>query len=112
MFFTSRVTINFETRRDVIQAYPDWNLIFYNGMQINFAIHAIRGDPDYVKYWARDQADQTETRFNTVEEGLARIASDQEIMFIDEAMLKGWLQLNQYHIQVNTSFISWACLVA
>ena len=102
MFFTSTPTVDFETRRDVIQAYPDWNLIFKDGADISFAPLAIRGDPDFVEYWARDQADQTETRFKTIKEGLIRIATNQEIMHIDEGQLRGWFRKNQFHVQVST----------
>ena len=101
MFFTGTVSVNFETRRDVIQAYPDWNLIFKNGSDINFAVAASQGDPDFAEYWARDQADQKETRFNTIGEGLARIASNQEIMHVDEGQLKGYLRANPFHVQVH-----------
>lgn len=100
MFFTSTITMDLETRRDVIQAYPDWKLIFKDGAQIDFIIYVNKGDQDYVEYWARDQADQTETRFGTTEEGLHRIASSQEIMFIEEPVLKGWLRANPFHSQV------------
>ena len=100
MFFTSTITIDFETRRDIFKAYPDWNLIFKDGKQIHFFSFVDQGDPDYVAYWARDQADQTDTRFGTIEEGLSRILSKQEIMFIGEPQLKGWLRANPFHVQV------------
>ena len=100
MFFTGTVTVDFETRRDVIQAYPDWNLIFKDGSEINFVVPASHGDPDFAEFWARDQADQAETRFTTVEEGLVRIATNQEIMHVDEGQLKGWLRGNPFHVQV------------
>ena len=100
MFFTSTISMDLETRRDVIQAYPDWNLIFMDGDQMLFIIYVDKGDPDFVEYWARDQADKTETRFGTLKEGLGRIASNQEIMYIEESVLKGYLRANLFHSQV------------
>ena len=102
MFFTGTVTLNFETRRDVVQAYPDWNLIYKDGSQINFAILARQGDPDFAEFWARDQSDHSETRFKTVREGLIRLAKNQEIMHVDEGQLKGFLRQNPFHVQVFT----------
>ena len=32
MFFTSELSIPFETVRDAIRAYPDWELMFQEGM--------------------------------------------------------------------------------
>ena len=100
MFFTSTITIDFETKRDIFKAYPDWNLIFKDGKQIHFYSRANQGDPDYVEYWARDQADQSETRFGTIQEGMSRIEEKQEIMFISEPLLKGWLRANPFSQQV------------
>ena len=71
-------------------------LIFKNGSDINFAVAASQGDPDFAEYWARDQADEKETRFNTIGEGLDRIASNQEIMHVDEGQLKGYLRANPF----------------
>ena len=111
MFFTSTITADFETRRDVLQAYPDWNLIFKDGTESNFAVPASQGDPDLVEYWARDQADQAETRFKTLQEGLVRIATNQEIMYVEEGQLRGWLRENPFHVQVSTCssmyFMQW-----
>ena len=106
MFFTGTVTVDFETRRDVIQAYPDWKLIFKDGADILFATPASQGDPDFVKFWARDQADQAKTRFKTVQEGLVRIATNQEIMHVEEGQLKGFLRENPFHVQVFVPSIS------
>ena len=32
MFFSSEITIPFENMKDVIRAYPDWNLIYMTGI--------------------------------------------------------------------------------
>ena len=99
MFFTSTVTIPLETRRDVMRAYPDWNLIFKDGAEINFVTFVLQGDPDFIEYWTRDQADPTETRVGSIKEGLDRIAKEQEVFFIDDGQLKGWLRANPFHVQ-------------
>ena len=36
MFFTSEVTIPFETLTDVLEAYPSWKLNVKNGLQMQF----------------------------------------------------------------------------
>ena len=100
MFFTSTITIDFKSKKDVLKAYPEWNLIFKDGKQIHFFSIANQGDPDFMAYWARDQADQAYTRFGNIEDGMSRILTRQEIMFIGEPQLKGWLSENPYHVQV------------
>ena len=100
MFFANTITIDLETKRDVLQAYPDWHLIFKDGIQSSFIEHAIQGDADYVEYLARDEVDPRKTRFETFEEGLHRIETRNEIMFIKESDLKGWLRSNPHHVQV------------
>ena len=98
-FFTSTVTIPLETRRDVMRAYPDWNLIFKDGAEINFVTFVLQGDQDFMEYWTRDQADPTETRVGSIKEGLDRIAQEQTVFFIDDGQLKGWLRANPFHVQ-------------
>ena len=36
MFFTSKPTLGFTTLRDVLQAIPEWKLIFLKGMDVHF----------------------------------------------------------------------------
>ena len=101
MFFANKISIDLETKRDVLQAYPDWHLIFKDGAQSKFIEYAIQGDADYVEYLARDEVDPQKTRFGTYEEGLHRIETRNEIMFIKESDLKGWLRSNPNHVQVS-----------
>ena len=41
MFFTSEITLPFETIRDVMRTYPTWNLMVNTG---NEAIYRAKGD--------------------------------------------------------------------
>ena len=41
MFFANTISIDLETKRDVLQAYPDWHLIFKDGVQSKFIEYAI-----------------------------------------------------------------------
>ena len=101
MFFTSTVSMDLETRRDVLHAYPDWHLIFKDGQEIRLLEYALQGDKDHMEYMARDEVDQTKTRYITYEEGLNRIKTNQEIMLAKETNLKGWLRSNPHHVQVS-----------
>ena len=40
MFFVSEITLPFNTLRDVLQAFPEWNLVFVDGEESNFKIPA------------------------------------------------------------------------
>ena len=102
MFFTSTISLDLETKRDVLQAYPQWHLIFLNGSESRTIYeYSTQGDADHVEYQARDEADPTKTRFQTYEEGLKRIEINNEIMYMKESDLMGWLRSNPHHVQVN-----------
>ena len=55
MFFTTTLTLPFETETDVILAYPDWKLMFMDGMEALFYTPAVQGDRVYQTYWDRVQ---------------------------------------------------------
>ena len=102
MFFTSTISLDLETKRDVLQAYPQWHLIFLNGSESRAIYeYSTQGDADHVEYQARDEADPSKTRFQTYEEGLKRIEINNEIMYMKESRLSGWLRSNPHHVQVN-----------
>ena len=73
MFFTSSVTLEFQSIYDVFRAYPDWKLIFKDGLEILFAVPAM-SDPDYAEYWKRVQADPEAFKYKTLKDGLDIIA--------------------------------------
>jgi hypothetical protein len=98
MFFTSEITIPFNSIFDVMKAYPDWKLMFLDGNEAIFAVTA-ENDPDYEKYWARVQESPNENKFKSLKEGLDIISKTQTVMYIDNAMLRGYFKANPFHLQ-------------
>jgi hypothetical protein len=89
MFFTSHIRIPFNNMRDVIQAHPDWKLVFLKGYEATFALNAER-DPVYANYWARVQENIEEYKFKTIKEGLGMIAKSEIVIRIDDFTLRGY----------------------
>jgi hypothetical protein len=54
--------------RDVMRAYPDWNLIMQQGTDVYFAYHALNGDPDYKRFWDRAVDNPDETVYKSQEQ--------------------------------------------
>ena len=89
MFFTTEVTLKFESIKDVLKAIPSWTLLFITGNEVFFESPASQGDLDYMNYvklWEKDPE-----RFNvkTIERGLELIKNDQTILLTSDAMLRG-----------------------
>ena len=40
MFFVSEITVPFETLRDVLKVFPEWNLVFMDGVEAYFKLPA------------------------------------------------------------------------
>ena len=40
MFFVDEITIPFNSFRDVLQAYPEWNIVFVNGLEVYIKVPA------------------------------------------------------------------------
>ncbi len=49
MFFTSTITIPFESVFDVLRAHPNWKMIYQSGEEAFFTLQA-QHDPDYARY--------------------------------------------------------------
>lgn len=53
MFFTSEVSIPFNTIYDVMKAYPEWKLKMMNGDDVYFQYKALEGDVLYKEFYDR-----------------------------------------------------------
>jgi hypothetical protein len=98
MFFTSENTTPFNSIYDVIQAHPDWKLVFGDGEEAAIVFNA-KIDPDYANYWARVLANPDEYKYKSVKEGLDMIAESQTVMKIDDGILRGYINANPFHMQ-------------
>ena len=53
MFFSSELTLPFNSIENVMRSYPDWNLKFIDGNDIHFIFKAKSGDYLYSEFWER-----------------------------------------------------------
>ena len=99
MFFTSELTLPFNSMEDVMRSYPDWNLKFLNGNEPHFITKAKSGDPLYSEFWKRVTIRREEQTFQNLEEGLNMIKKDRVVIHIGEGRLISYFEANPFHQQ-------------
>ena len=113
MFFTSETTLPFETERDVIRAYPDWNLMLQEGNEFLFLSKAMAGDQDYQDFVDRmediendDDEEEVDVKFSSIKEGLDKLLEGQNVIQVTDSMLNGFFHSNPFHQQNLKTFAS------
>ena len=99
MFFTSELTIPFNSIEDVMKVYPDWKLKMMVGNDVHFQYKAIQGDKLYAEFWDRVINLPDETVFNTLQEGLDILLEERAVIHTMTGMLKGYFQANPFRQQ-------------
>ena len=99
MFFSSEITLPFETMRGVIREYPTWRLMVNKGSEAIYRAKAMDGDPDFVSFVERMDNNPEGTYFSSIEEGLAKLQEGQNVIHIIEGMFNGFLLANPNHHQ-------------
>ena len=94
MFFSTEITVPFETMRQVMRAYPDWKLQMMHGMQVFFIYKVQDGDPDYVGFWDRVENLPDETVFTEFDEGIRRMRENFGIVLFEEGRVKSYMKAN------------------
>ena len=99
MFFTSELTIPFNSIEDVMRAYPSWKLKMMTGNDVHFQYKAVQGDPLYSEFWNRVINKPEETVYSNLQEGLDLLLSERAILHTMTGMLKGFFQANPFRQQ-------------
>ena len=89
MFFSTELSLPFETIVDVMRAYPDYKLITQTNNQIYFIYKVEEGDPDYVAFWDRYNNKKEETIFKKTTEALQRMETERVVPIFQGGSLKG-----------------------
>jgi hypothetical protein len=89
MFFSTELSLPFETMVDVMRAYPDYKLITQTNNQVYFIYNVEAGDPDYVAFWDRFQNNPEETIFKKTQEALLRMETERVVPLFQGGSLKG-----------------------
>ena len=89
MFFTADITIPFESRKDVMNAYPDWKLKFRKGAERLFIDNAEKGvDQVYEQFWERAKQNLDDFRFKSLDEGVNSIYDNRMVIHVEYNLLK------------------------
>ena len=94
MYFATPAPIPFETMSDVVQAYPNWKLMFIDGDEGQVYEWAENGNQDFISLWQRYQENPTQTVYDSNDNGLELIESGQNVIYIQENVLLGHLRSN------------------
>ena len=99
MFFSSELTLPFNSIEDVMKSYPNWSLKFVDGNDIHFIVTAKSGDPLYSEFWERVTNMREEHVFQNVEEGLNMIEKERAVIHIGEGRLMSYFNTNPFRQQ-------------
>ena len=94
-FFTVTVPEPFESMRDVIKAYPNYNLLIRKGLEGHIYYKMKRGDVVFKEFWDRLMENPEDMTFSSEQEGLDMIsANEQNVLAFSEIMLLSHLKWN------------------
>ena len=94
MFFTTEISVPFETRTEGMEAYPDWKTMIRKGNDRMFRELAEQGIPVYIEYWDRMQNDPSTVFYKNIKEGVELMKNDQVIIHINEKSLRQYFKRN------------------
>ena len=94
MFFTGTDNIPFNSRKDILREYPDWNLRIPTGSEMNIYHEVLQGDADHAAFWERLLEDKSAHTYNGLEEGLEFIAKGQHVIEAQDQLLFNYLKNN------------------
>ena len=94
MFFSTEVSLPFETTREVMKAYDDWTLMMQTGNEVFFVNKALEGDPEYAEFWDRRNNLPDETVFSSVSGGVDLMLNNLIVIHIGEGVIRGFMKNN------------------
>ena len=92
-FFTVSVQEPFASKKDVVEAYPQYNLMIREGYENMYYLLMMTGDPAYGELWGRISQSPDKTIYTSEEEGFKLMNENREnILAFDENVLLGYLK--------------------
>ncbi|XP_040577543.1 uncharacterized protein [Lepeophtheirus salmonis] len=82
MFFTTEVTVPFETMKDVMKN-PDWNVIYTDGDSVPLRSRLPKGNKDVNDYWAKVEKDPSPFVVPSIMEGVKRAKKERVVYHKD-----------------------------
>ena len=102
MFFTTEITVPFETRMQALLAYPEWKTMIRRGNDRNFKELAEEGIPVYIEFWNRLEQTPEEVYYSGIKDGVELIRSEQVIIHISGKALRQYFKSNPYGVRPKT----------
>ena len=94
MFLAAPSLVIFENMQDVVQAYPNWKLMFQHG-ELSWVHEMVEsGIPEYTWLWSQYEENPTETIYYSIESGHQHVESGQNVILIDKNQLLGHIKLH------------------
>ena len=102
MFFTTDVTVPFETRMQALLAYPEWKTMIREGNDRNFNELAEEGIPVYIDFWNRLEETPEEVYYGGIKNGVDLIRNEQVIIHISGKALRQYFKSNPFEVRLKT----------
>ena len=99
MFFTTEITVPFETLKEAVLAYPEWKLRLKQGDEGFVFVLASDGDEEAVTLFDRIQNSPDKAQFQSVEEGIKKMTTEKSAILLSENELR--LYNRHYPIKQN-----------
>ena len=94
MFFTTEISVPFESRTEGMKAYPEWKTMIRKGNDRMFRELSEQGIPIYIDYWDRMQNDPTTVFYKNIKDGVQLMKDGQVIIHINEKSLRQYFKKN------------------
>ena len=102
MFFTTEITVPFETRTQGMLAYPEWKTMIRRGNDRNFRELAEEGIPVYVEFWNRLEETPEEVYYSSIKDGVDLIRNEQVIIHISGKALRQYFKSSPKGVRPKT----------
>ena len=105
MFFADEGGIEFESQRDILNAFPDWTLIMRK-THLSHMIGLAEEDELYKEYTAQIEKDPKKFFVKNVKEGIERMKEGQSALKISDNYLRQYYKNNPLETRPNTIYVS------
>ena len=105
MFFTTEISVPFESRTEGMKAYPEWKTMIRKGNDRMFRELSEQGIPIYIDYWDRMQNDPTSVFYKNIKDGVQLMKDGQVIIHINEKSLRQYFKKNPTETRPKLSLI-------
>ena len=93
MFFTTEITVPFETQRQCMEAYPEWKMMFRKGNE-NIFLQRTGFDTLYKEFWERVEDHPDLVTYSSTADGVKLIFEEQVVIHTMDTALRQFYKEN------------------